>query len=89
MMIRFPQIETWSGSPEQVSFPADVDGRRIPCRISWEALHDSFGARTMEPLEAFRQHRSAIETIAERLINRKRFEEDGSIFIRSEDCTPR
>lgn len=85
MSINFLAGETWNGNREIVSFLADVDGKRIQCAISWEALQDNFGGDGMEPIKCFRANRPAIEAKAERLIKRGRFEEDGSVLIRSQD----
>lgn len=85
MNINFPAIETWNGNRDIVSFPAEVDGKRIQCAISWEALQDNFGGNAIPPLDCFRANRHAIEAKAARLIQRGRFEADGSVFIRSQD----
>lgn len=86
MAILFPAVEAWDGNRYVISFPADVNNQRICCAVSWEALQDHFGGNDIPPLDAFRAKRSAIEGVAERLINRRRFEQDGSILIRSQDC---
>lgn len=83
MTIAFPLVDGWDFDRERVTFPADVDGRRITCGISLEALQDDYGGILHQPVEAFRQNRSAIEKLAERLIRQHRFESDGSILIRS------
>lgn len=85
MPLSFPAREAWDGSRLVVSFPADLDGSPVRCAISLEALQDHFGADSAGPMEAFRTHRGAVETTAERLINRRRFEQDGSILIRTQD----
>ena len=85
MEIRFPKIEDWVGNVDCVSFPADVDEKRIYCLISWEALQDNFGGNGVQPLDCFRQNRNRIEEKAERFISQGRFEADGSILIRSQD----
>lgn len=85
MAIEFPQVEAWNGNRDVVSFPADVNGKRINCAISWEALQDNFGGDKQDPLECFRANRDAIEAKAERLIAKRRFEADGSVLIRSQD----
>jgi len=51
-----------------------------------EALQDHFGGDHITPLEAFRAHRWEIERIAEYLIVRKRFEPDGSVLVRTQNC---
>ena len=86
-MITFPQIEAWNANREVVTFPAEKDGKKIQCAISWEALQDNYGCNDAPPLDCFRTNRAAIENKAGSLINRKRFEADGSIMIRSIDGT--
>ncbi len=86
MAILFPAVEAWDGNRDVISFPADVNNQQIRCAVSWEALQDHFGGNDIPPLDAFRAKRSAIEGVAERLINWQRFEQDGSILIRSQDC---
>lgn len=85
MDIIFPPVEAWDGNRDVVAFPADADGKRIHCAISWEALQDNFGGSRSAPLDCFRSNRGAIEAKAERFIRHGRFEADGSIFIRSGD----
>jgi hypothetical protein len=83
--INFPAVEAWDANIECVSFPANVDGNRIRCLISWEALQDNFGGDDAPPIDAFRAARAEIEAKAEQLIRRQRFESDGSVLIRSHD----
>ena len=85
MAIDFPKVEAWNGNRDIVSFPADSDGKRISCAISWEALQDNYGGANQEPLACFKANRAAIEGKATGLILRKRFEADGSILVRSGD----
>jgi len=86
MAILFPSVEALDGNCDVISFPADVNNQRIRCAISWEALQDNFDGNNIPPLEVFCANRDAIEGIAERLINRQRFEQDGSILIITQDC---
>lgn len=85
MTIVFPPIEAWDGHRDVAAFPADVDGKRVHCAVSLEALQDNFGRNNMAPLDCFRANRGAIEAKAERFIRQGRFEQDGSILIRSQD----
>jgi len=84
--IAFPSLEAWDDSRMVVSFPAESEGRRISCAVSMEALQDHFDGHNLAPLEAFRSHRWQIERIAEYLIARKRFEPDGSVLVRTQNC---
>jgi len=85
MNVTFPPVEAWDANRDVVSFPAEVDGTRIRCAVSWEALQDNFGGNGVPPLDCFRAARHAIETKAEGLIRKGHFEGDGSILIRSQD----
>lgn len=84
MPITFPKIQAWDDSTDVVTFPADSDGQRIKCWISWEALQDHFKGFT-SPLDAFCANRSRIESKAEQFILANRLEPDGSVGIRSAD----
>ncbi len=68
-----------------VWFTALVDSKRIDCGISIEALGDHFGAYYDDPLPAFRANRERIEAVATALIRQGRFENDGTLLIRSVD----
>jgi hypothetical protein len=68
-----------------VWFSAIVDEKCIDCGISIEALRDHFGAFYDDPLPAFKSHRARIQDVASRLITERRFEDDGTVIIRSAD----
>jgi Protein of unknown function (DUF1488) len=68
-----------------VWFTAIVDEKSVQCGISIEALRDHFGAFYDDPLPAFRSHRERIQQTAAELINQRRFEDDGTVLIRSAD----
>lgn len=68
-----------------VWFSAIVDDKCIDCGISLEALADHYGAPYDDPLPAFRRQRKKIHEIAAKLITQRRFEDDGTILIRSTD----
>ncbi|HEY7217949.1 MAG TPA: DUF1488 domain-containing protein [Candidatus Binatia bacterium] len=68
-----------------VWFSAIVDDKSIDCGISIEALADHFGAYFDDPLPSFRRHRTRIQEIATKLIIQRRFEDDGTLLIRSTD----
>lgn len=85
MTIAFPSVEAWDANRGVVAFPADVNGKRVHCAISWEALQDNFDGNDVAPLDCFRANRGAIEAKAESFIRHGRSEPDGSILIRSQD----
>ncbi|HTN73157.1 MAG TPA: DUF1488 domain-containing protein [Methylomirabilota bacterium] len=68
-----------------VWFTAIVDEKSIDCGISIDALAYHFGAYYDNPLPAFRANRERIEAVAAKLINQRRFEDDGKIMINSAD----
>lgn len=64
---------------------AEVDKRRVPCRVSMEVLQEKFAFFADEPLRAVAQNRSILQASSRMLIANEAFEEDGSIVIRSAD----
>ncbi|MGF6771247.1 hypothetical protein P3T18_003726 [Paraburkholderia sp. GAS199] len=68
MEIRFPaDAPAYRDSNLTVVFPALVDGERVPCAISVEALEDHFGAYSEDLegwLRAFDAGRPRIEAVA-------------------------
>jgi hypothetical protein len=68
-----------------VWFRATVDEKVIDCGVSLDALSEHFGAYHDDPLPAFRNHREAIRHAAAKLIIARRFEDDGTIIVRSAD----
>jgi len=81
MQISFPREQLLTFDNDGVDFPAIVDGRRVLCRISPEALDDHFNAKREGTLHAFLRHRSEIEAKARELIEQQKFQPDGSILI--------
>jgi hypothetical protein len=72
-----------------VWFTAIVDEKTITCGISIEALREHFGAYYDDPLPAFRTHRAIIQEAATRLMMERRFEDDGTVLIRTADLASR
>ncbi len=64
---------------------AEVDKKRVLCRISAELLRRKFRARSDEPMRAVADNRVALQAAARRLIEKGAYEEDGSIIIRDQD----
>ena len=64
---------------------AQIDKRRILCRISMDVLKAKFRASPEEPMSAVAKNRSTLQAKARILIEKQAFEEDGSIVIRSKD----
>jgi hypothetical protein len=86
MMIEFNTDEWYDHHRRKVVwFSAIVDDKSIDCGISIEALAEHFGAFYDDPLPAFRSHRERIRETAARLITERRFEDDGTVIIRTSD----
>jgi hypothetical protein len=68
-----------------VWFTAVLDEKSIDCGVTIDALVEHFGAFRDDPLAAFRKHRQEIWALADKLIALRRFEDDGSVVIRSAD----
>ncbi|WP_126284682.1 DUF1488 domain-containing protein [Burkholderia stagnalis] len=72
MHISFPAEEPEYSAPDLVlAFPALVEGGRVQCAITAEALEDHFGAaspREQDLANAFARHRPAIECAARRML---------------------
>jgi len=64
---------------------AEVNKKRVLCRISLEILRDTFGVPEEEPMRSVAEHRTAIQEAARRLIESEIYEEDGSVLIRASD----
>ncbi|WP_153102025.1 DUF1488 domain-containing protein [Paraburkholderia hayleyella] len=76
MQIIFPnESPEYSGRELTLAFAAMVNGERVKCAITAEALEDHFGAaspRAEDMLGAFDQHRPRIEAAARRLLSETR-----------------
>jgi len=72
MDIRFPEDPPrYCGPNLTLTFPALVDGERVNCSITAEALEDHFGARSPreeDALRAFNGNRHKIEHAARRML---------------------
>lgn len=72
MQISFPaEHPTYCGLDPALAFPALVEGRRVRCAITAEALEDHFRAassREQDLVDAFARHRAAIERAARCLL---------------------
>ena len=83
--ISFPKLECWNPVTEVATVAAQVNQKRVLCRISMEVLREKFCARADEPMRAVAEHRIAIQNAARKLIENEAYEEDGSILIRARD----
>ena len=84
-MISFPRLECWNDMTKMATVVADVDKKRVLCRISSESLRIKFGASDDKLMQSVVQHRMAIQEAATRLIDRDDYEADGSVLIKTAD----
>lgn len=83
--ITFPREQRWDITRGCVEFPAVVDGERLICRASEEALEDYFGATGSDDvLPTFIGHRAKFERIAREKLMVEDFTE-GAILISTDD----
>ncbi len=83
--ISFPVRECWNPMTKVATITAEVDKKRILCRISMEVLREKFDFSVEEPLRAIAENRSILQARSRTLIANGVFEDDGSIVIRSKD----
>jgi plasmid replication initiation protein len=84
-MISFPKLECWNNMTKMVTVVAEVDKKRVLCRISHESLKDKFGVSEDKLMQSVAKHRMDIQEAARKLIDRNFYEEDGSVLIRTVD----
>ena len=83
--ISFPMLECWNQLTKVASIAAQVDQRRVLCKITMEVLQKKFRASADEPMRAVAENRAILQAKARVLIEAEAFEEDGSILLRSKD----
>jgi len=83
--VSFPMLECWNPMTKVASIAAQVDQRRVLCKISMETLQKKFQASADEPMRAVAENRSVLQAKARILIESEAFEEDGSVIIRTKD----
>jgi DNA-directed RNA polymerase specialized sigma24 family protein len=83
--IQFPTEQRWDIVHGCVEFPAVIDGSRILCRVSEEALEDFFGAKGYrDAIPVFVSNRSTFERIARDKIAVEDLK-DGYVSITTDD----
>ena len=75
----------WNKDRELAEFLCEGTEKEIECAISMEALVNNFGGNPEHPMHSFYENQNRIESIALSLIQKQRFQEDGSILILSTD----
>lgn len=83
--ITFPVLQCWNPITKVATIAAQVDGKRVSCRIPFAALRNKFHASEEVPMQAVVENRPAIEIAARKLIESKAYEEDGSIVVQYKD----
>lgn len=83
--ITFPLLQCWNPQTNVATIAAQVSHQRVSCRIALTVLKNKFRVLDNEPMKTITEHRKEIEAAARKLIERKSFEEDGSILIRQTD----
>ncbi|MCW8889238.1 MAG: DUF1488 domain-containing protein [Sedimenticola sp.] len=83
--ISFPLLECWNAMTKVATVAADVDKKRVLCRVSLEVLIEKYDASEDAPMQTISRQRHEIQAAARRLIEHGVFEEDGSILIRACD----
>lgn len=83
--ISFPVLQSWNPMTEIATIAAQVDGRRVLCRISKADLQKRFEAPEDNPMQVLTEHRPVVEDAARKRIEDGDFEKDGSILIRYKD----
>jgi hypothetical protein len=83
--ILFPRLESWNPLSKTGTIAAQVNKKRVLCRISMKILQQKFHATADNPLRAIKENRAVIEAAARKLIERGGYEEDGSIIIQAAD----
>ncbi|WP_260291840.1 DUF1488 domain-containing protein [Sedimenticola hydrogenitrophicus] len=84
-VISFPKLECWNAHTKVATVAADVNKKRVLCRIPLDLLRDRFGASLEEPMRSVTKHRLTIQAAARKLIENEEFEEDGSVWIGAQD----
>ena len=83
--VSFPRLESWNPMTKVATIAAEVNKRRILCRISLDVLRKKFKASPDQPMVAVAENRLVLQDAARKLIESKAFEEDGSIIIRQRE----
>jgi hypothetical protein len=84
-VISFPKLQSWNPVTMDASIVAEVNGKRITCRINKKVLEKKFQLANQEPMSIVTEFRNVLELAARNLIEENKFEADGSIMIRIKD----
>ncbi len=85
-MLTFPEPAAfYDASRKVISFAGRDDKKEVICAVSKEALDDYFGGGHQSLLKCFTANHEQIEQIVRRKYLANKFENDGSILVRSAD----
>jgi hypothetical protein len=85
MIIQFPDIHAPDPETFGIAFPADVDGQRIRCVITIEALQDLDPSNAMDTAEnQYEFNKAQIQSIAEEKIRNGQIQ-NGQLLITDRD----
>jgi hypothetical protein len=83
--IEFPDIQTVDPDSFGIAFPADVDGMRVRCLVTQEALQEIDPSRAMESSVAqFEANKFQIQEIAEEKIREGKIESNVVLITQSD-----
>ena len=83
--IGFPLVECWNPITNVATLAAEVNKKRVLCRISADVLAKRFQAPADQPMQAVAENRPVLHAAARTLIENGAYEQDGSIVIRQGD----
>ncbi|MEX2525091.1 MAG: DUF1488 domain-containing protein [Gammaproteobacteria bacterium] len=83
--ILFPILQSWNPMTSHATIVAQVDGKRVLCRIAGADLKKKFKSPDTEPMDMVKEHRDELENAARKLIEDNAYETDGSITIQYKD----
>nr|VFJ50603.1 MAG: Protein of unknown function (DUF1488) [Candidatus Kentron sp. FW]VFJ52998.1 MAG: Protein of unknown function (DUF1488) [Candidatus Kentron sp. FW] len=85
--ISFPLLESWNPMTKVATIAAEVNKKRVLCRVSMEVLQEKWRVSEEEPMQTVVENRLTLQAAARRVIEDEAYEEDGSIVIRSENIS--
>lgn len=89
--IVFPDTSSWEVAKGRVSFPAEVDGRRIKCVLPTDTIKiiAGFSSPLTDPVALFDMVKAKARSIARRLLLKGRGIATGQLLIMPQDCVER
>ena len=79
--ISFPSLRCWNPITKTITIAAQVNGKRVSCRVAVKDLKVKYRVFKHDPLVIASECRTEIENAARKLIENDSFENDGSILI--------